>query len=101
MTVAERVAKGVKYLNRYYPGWREKIVLKEFDMSRPCRCVLGMVAQEKAEQSTWATDGFEYEDGKHAPDWAMEHGFDIDGQLFDPDAYSELQAEWLRVLEEP
>jgi len=38
-----RVARGAAYMDRTTPGWETAISLPEFDMSSPCRCVLGQV----------------------------------------------------------
>lgn len=107
---AERVARGVEWLDRHRPDWRSRITLPEFDIESTCNCVIGQVfAQEAAERNTgkvfsiysgWSTGmyaalGNDY-DSVRADAFAIRHGFDS-GQGV---TYGELQAAWERVLRE-
>jgi hypothetical protein len=42
-TVQRRVSNGVNWLNRYSPGWRDKIAINELEMSSTCSCIIGQV----------------------------------------------------------
>lgn len=42
-TAAERVARGVEWLDSNVPGWVDKVEINELNMGSSCRCVLGQV----------------------------------------------------------
>lgn len=101
-TITERVAKGAALLDREYPDWWQIIDLDALALASPCRCVLGQVYAHEVEPGG---DGEDYEDGydyaiNQVPDLAShdEHyGFDDDPES--GVTYSELTAEWRRVIE--
>lgn len=39
----EAVDRGIEYLNRIHPGWKQKINLEDLDMSNCKECVMGQV----------------------------------------------------------
>jgi hypothetical protein len=43
LTVEQRVAKGLEWLDVNKPGWLDRINLTTFDLTDPCLCVLGQV----------------------------------------------------------
>jgi hypothetical protein len=43
LSIAERVAAGVKYLDENVHDWLDKIELTELDMASDCSCVIGQV----------------------------------------------------------
>lgn len=42
-TVAERVRKGAKLLDKEYPGWEKRIDLSILDLESTCDCILGQL----------------------------------------------------------
>lgn len=44
LTLDERVANGIAYLDERLPGWRERLDLSDLWMGDDCRCVLGQTA---------------------------------------------------------
>lgn len=54
----DRVAAGVAWLDEHRPDWRERVVLRVFDIRSACCCVLGQVFADKA--GTKYFDGYEY-----------------------------------------
>lgn len=113
MTPAERVARGVAFLDRTQPGWWDRINLLTFDIRRPCACVLGQVFAP-ADDYGWEDEGWEQGCSllwhEAPPGYTQrrslveEHGFDrlnFDGDLKAGDAdYRALQAEWSRIIAE-
>lgn len=102
MSAAERVAKGVTWLDSNVPDWRGKVEVSKFDILSTCRCVLGQIFEAEAEEYDY-DDGYSYaEDNLLSREQAVDLGFDAKydfstGLLFESD-YRELQKEWLRVL---
>lgn len=43
LTVEQRVANGMAWLDVNKPGWERRINLTTFDLTDPCLCVLGQV----------------------------------------------------------
>lgn len=87
-TVEARVARGVALLDGQWPDWPEHVDLRTFDITSPCRCVVGQLfgryVPERLGISVFADSdyGFEVYEG------------DVRG-----DSYDALQAEWTRVIE--
>jgi hypothetical protein len=43
LTIEQRVANGVAWLDENVPGWLDRIELPTLDMKSDCRCVIGQV----------------------------------------------------------
>lgn len=112
-TIAERVAKGVAWLDEFKPGWEDLIDASILDMSQDCNCVCGQVFAEdfqrftqehpgKAEELDMIS-GFCYADMQHkdvkGAYWAEEMGFDHNTKAGWKE-YEQLATEWLRVVSE-
>lgn len=122
LTVPERVAKGVKWLDKYGPkDWRDKVEIKDLNLQSTCLCVLGQVFNQKAEDEEkydiygvsgfdWALEFFRGKKGSiRVVDNPALYGFDaFDDQpggsfaaerwhAIDKD-YEKLRQEWTRVL---
>lgn len=108
-TPAERVARGVAWLDATVPEWWAKVELLGFNINSPCNCVLGQVFEpEDGEgtgfiaaklQHTELYDGLNLADGNvcSRDEW---FGFDFYDTYEDPDEPTKLQAEWTRVIAE-
>lgn len=121
-TIAERVPKGVKFLDRHDPEWWKPspgtgrpIHLDTLDLAAPGGCVLGQRCPlevlaafvDTPVDSLAVRDFWEaYEAyaehlagtaGLALNAWAHEHGFLVPDD--DPDDYAALTAEWRRVIE--
>jgi hypothetical protein len=100
-TIAERVAKGVEFLDSRIPGWWEKrrIDLDVLDLSRPCLCVVGQLSPERefgeAIDAGWLDLTFDaaYEYGLTA----VKPKHFISGPHAD-EIYRDLDNEWRRVI---
>lgn len=90
MTVEDKVAAGVLWLDLNRPGWEEEIDLHELRMSSPCRCILGQLEGE-----FWPAACAEA--GSHAAVWAVERGF----TRFTGSSYSweDLDEAWSAVVQ--
>jgi hypothetical protein len=104
-----RVGLGAEWLDAQIaehvvePGWRAKINLRTFDMTNPCRCVLGQVFGNYWE----ALDELAPEDDMRAPldsddetvlDWEVDRGFNLPrGQDTDED-WDALEIAWVNYL---
>lgn len=89
---ADRVARGVLWLDHMHDGWREKIDLSKFDISSPYRCILGQIFG-----SFWAGQGLLL----HGQTCDM--GFDAYGDEYYgfsdlQEIYAYLENEWRKVL---
>jgi hypothetical protein len=99
-TIAERVAAGTAFLDEHSPGWADRIDLVTFDLSSPCRCVLGQVYAEAAsayegDDDDLVLDGFDY--GVEILDVdSAGMGFDV----IRGSEYGPLEDEWKRVITE-
>lgn len=94
---AERVARGVLWLDHMHDGWREKVNLETLDLSRSASCVLAQVTG----RSYWhAIENLLGGDRRYAE----EMGFDspvsvLYGINFLMDwEYAHLENEWRKVL---
>jgi hypothetical protein len=100
-TVAERVAKGVKWLDANAPGWDLNIDLNRFDLGSGCGCVLG--------QTFGRYEGAPLFIGEDCP-WPLgkrDHVAVANGFFADPfsdddsdgsDDWADLEDEWWRVI---
>jgi hypothetical protein len=59
MSVQERVARGVRWLDGVSPGWRDAIALSALDIMSNTQCVLGQVFSDAA-ASDESTSGAQY-----------------------------------------
>ncbi len=93
-TIAERVARGVAWLDETRPGWAERVDLDRLDLASPCRCVLG---QEFG-------DYFEIVWSDGAPPDTQAYGFNAaspaSGRQAQSREFDALEAEWRRVIAE-
>ena len=80
-----RVAKGVAWLDKWHPGWAEKIDLQTLDMASGCFCVAGQLFDSYlylSEQAHWPPKKT-----------GLEMGFNCDG-----DAYPVLRELWIPAV---
>lgn len=99
----EAVQRGITLLNENEPGWRDKIVMEDFDIRSCHRCVLGFVYKDLCSEYE---DGFEV--GVDQLNLAGEtnavyYGFDIEDSTL-PNSrseYNSLQAIWTREILNP
>lgn len=42
-TISERVQRGTEWLDRYQPGWIDRVHVERLEMASVCRCVLGQI----------------------------------------------------------
>lgn len=116
-TVQERVARGVKWLDRHKKNWRNEVVVKELDMSDDCRCVLGQVFIKPAAKDYGYTDEDVKAGHVAAFHWVMErfanrrgsvvlcrnpskYGFDCIGDDVDMQGYKALEREWKKIIKQ-
>ncbi len=98
ITIPERVANGVAWLDERIPTWHARVTLEDLDMADSCRCVLGLVFSDRVQDG----DGFGFVMSCEMPalaspdEWAVDHGFDCDGTLSD---WAHLHEEWSTVIE--
>jgi hypothetical protein len=52
-TIAERVARGAALLDEREPGWWQRIDLETLDLGAPCHCVLGQLATDLEDPTSW------------------------------------------------
>jgi hypothetical protein len=120
-TVASSVARGVAWLDRVAPNWRDRVDAVTLDMASPTHCVAGQVFA--AEAVAGRTDGYsimvrslpEYDDdwgGRTIDTW---YGFthedsNIYHPVDQPHGFNQehiraelrkLRAEWLRHIRDP
>lgn len=107
LTIAKRVQNGIDWLNKNGPkDWPNTIKLINFDIKRPCRCVLGNVF--RINESGLNGFDFAFCDLMYASQCRLEDcGFDAYDQPLGHDfeenyeeEYQQLQAEWTRRLTE-
>lgn len=108
LTIEQRVAAGVRYLDTYVPAWVEEITLPDLDMRSDCSCVIGQVV---GTYDSILVDGWDHPKGIRlvTAEEAAVLGFDslaratnFDARDSYEDRYAEefeaLQAEWERVI---
>jgi hypothetical protein len=96
LTVEQRVANGVWWLNANKPGWEALINLEALDIEEPCRCVIGQVFGDYHESLFG-------QPGRLAHQVAANHGFNSNPptspEYDGANEYAALEAEWIRVVE--
>ena len=96
LTVKQRVANGVKLLNKEVPNWRKKINLKTFDANDPQKCVLAQVFGDYYNGVNFLglppSDSYDPE---------KSHGFWPENAQTDPNDAKNLNKEWKRVIAQP
>ena len=93
LTVQEKVANGIEFLEEHYPGFRERVDKSTLSMRNGGLCMFAQAS------------GLRYVDAvnKHglSTDDAIRLGFDVSyniSRAVRTYAYGELEAEWLRQL---
>jgi hypothetical protein len=71
MTIRERVRTGIKYLNKNYPGWRNKIDTRNLNMESCSMCIMGQVAGDYHSDETIS----------YNPRFAVKNGFNAPSNL--------------------
>lgn len=95
MTIEERVAKGVEFLDSRLPDWWQthSINLDKFHLAEACNCVIGQVAPfpefDDAIDAGWLDLDYST---------AYEMGFFAGHAWLNEATYDELTAEWRRVI---
>jgi hypothetical protein len=108
--VKERVLRGIKLLNKHYPGWESEVDPNWLDLGSAHSCVLGQLYRDKEpteEQLTWfrenaggVVDGSGYSNGlailnNDVAKRPWYYGFDTDAD----DSYPELTEAWVELAE--
>lgn len=97
-----RVGRGAEWLDRQPVAdeWRSRINLRNFDMTNPCRCVLGQVfgnywdaVEELAPQDE---RGHVDQDGVH--NWEVDRGFNLPEDEEDDSDWDALERAWVNYL---
>jgi hypothetical protein len=119
MSVQERVARGVRWLDGVRPGWRDALELSRLSLASGHDCVLGQVfAEEAAASRSLRPCGYSYAKRElvpdAAPDWAAIHGFIVGLEWLMEEALvsgdivamceaeqAALEDEWCRVIHIP
>jgi len=110
-SIAERVARGVSWLDSTLPGWDGRVDLSSLVMSSSDRCVLGQVFRT-ASTRKWADysylNGYEYAQVayKYAPMSSLGFAASFSALTADVESadiaieqeYSALKREWIRVI---
>jgi len=82
----DAVDKGVTYLDRNMPNWRQVVDWNKFTMQDPSKCVLGQALGYRKTVGEYGHDG-----GK----WAEDHGFFIPAKGESTKSrYNELELLW-------
>lgn len=85
-TVAERVQKGARLLDRTRPGWERLINLNDLRLESTCNCVLGQLYGDYGKGVEELLHGDDYKAGNC--------GFNASGGI----RYTALTREWLRTI---
>lgn len=101
-TITERVAAGAAFLDEHDPEWWREIDLDALDLGSGARCVLGqrcpLEGPSQFTRQSEAMSGFSWEYDEDAlGEWVARYGFDVSA---DDVRYSDLTAEWTRVITE-
>ena len=100
-----RVGRGADWLDRqvFTYGWRSKINLRNFDMTNPCRCVLGQVfgnywdaVNEVAPQDERSSDALDDYNDVYA--WEVDRGFNLPAGEDDDADWDALERAWVNYL---
>lgn len=102
LTVPERVAKGVAWLDENVEDWRSKVTIKDFDITNTCDCVLGQVFAGHSRESgfDYAVDEAHFFTSKETVILGFDAGYFDNANSNMALDFSELQKEWLKVLGE-
>jgi hypothetical protein len=84
LSLKEKVANGVKWLDENHEGWKKKINISILNMIRPEKCIIGQIFKDYYQTEKILGVNF-----------CREHGFTTNHGNFDS-----LTTEWLEVLEE-
>lgn len=102
MTIQERVAAGVAWLDAEYPGWEMNIDQGRFDFRACSRCVLGQVANDFWNIVSSGTMLY-CEGQKLLFSEAINMGFTVSDnppRSVQNDEWDSLGEEWIRVIKE-
>lgn len=95
MTAATPAEYGASWLDEHTPGWARRVELAKFDMSCPCRCVLGQL------YSRGNTTGYSIYFTLHGQEFMERLGFDITSEVdafgVIP-AFEALTSEWRNLI---
>jgi hypothetical protein len=95
LTIEARVARGAEWLDQQRPGWEQpdNFDLRRFDLSDPCRCVIGQVYGDY-DEVTAGHSAIDLDD-----DLAYWLGF-YAGYIdeHNREEYAALETEWVRVI---
>jgi hypothetical protein len=96
-----RVGRGAEWLDaREHPSWRQRINLRNFDMTNPCRCVLGQVFGNYWDALVdHGPDPVVDADGE-VHEWEVEHGFNLPQDQEDDADWDALERAWVNYLRE-
>ena len=96
LSVQERVAKGVAWLDSQQPDWRDRVNVQTLDIMMPANCVLGQVFKGRHPENMV---GYFYAEEYLGMSFPYEYGFDAKGLGSEMrQDYADLKAEWIRVL---
>lgn len=91
--VAERVVRGVEFLDSCSSDWVENISLSKLDVRDPRNCVLGQLTPDGNTYSKWVQ--------RNGTEWPIDHGFaasGLDGYVDYVANSSVLTEEWKAVI---
>lgn len=97
-TMAERVARGIEWLDKVAPDWRDNVSLTLLDLSDWDSCILAQVAQSCFLEAWESLNG---ELGEDYRERQIMLGFDVSTEEFRKgcdDYYKELTDAWLDAL---
>lgn len=114
-TIQERVAAGVKFLDRNHPKWINEVDLSRFNIEDECNCVLGQIVSNYDTDKDFCDITYEPDDDwgidqvkRHAPrgtkslvmslDGAQQMGFEANFDRGITSDYEQLQREWKKVI---
>lgn len=94
-TIAERVAKGVEWLDSRIPDWWQthKFSLDRFNMSDGCACVVGQLSPHTGYDDAVDDHWLDLDDGL-----ARDRGFFAGDAVQNAEEYDDLTDEWRRVI---
>lgn len=101
-SIEARVARGAAWLDENEPGWERRVEVNELRMKDGCRCVLGYVFREDAQEGAYGNDGFNYavESNRYLYDHTAELGFDCYCSEDSEYGYAALSKAWMALLKE-
>lgn len=99
-TIEARVARGAAWLDQNEPGWERRVDLAKLELQDSCRCVLGQVFAEQAEQQTPGLDGYWWAERYYwiVSERSKAHGFVRDVEA--GEEWSVLDEAWIELLKE-